>query len=142
MNILLKRTKKTPLSTIGDLSINGNPECVILEDTDRGLRSDMTLESIKAIKIKGKTCIPSGRYEIVITFSNRFQKPLPLILAVPGFEGIRIHPGNNPANTEGCLLPGTVPGENMVFNSRVAFLSLFNKIKAALNKEKVFITIE
>jgi len=142
MELLLKRSRKTPQSTIGDLFINDQPECVVCEDVDRGLRSDMPLEAIRSLKVHGKTAIPTGRYEVVITFSARFKKPLPLLLGVSGFEGIRIHPGNTAADTEGCLLPGTVPGENMVLNSRKAFGALFNKINFAIKKEKVFITIE
>lgn len=142
MELLLKRNKKTELSTIGDLFINGNPECVILEDIDRGLSQDMTIGSIKSIKVHGKTAIPKGRYEIAITYSNRFKKYLPLLMNVPGFEGIRIHPGNTAEHTEGCLLPGTVPGENQVLNSRVAFNALFAKLKSVEKKEKIFITIQ
>lgn len=142
MELNLNRTTKTEQSTIGELSVNGTFECFILEDVDRGLRQDMTLAQIQSMKIHSQTAIPVGRYEIAITFSNKFQKYLPLLLSVPGFEGIRIHPGNIPANTEGCLLPGTTKGENVVTESRKAFTQLFAKLKAVEKKEKIFITIQ
>lgn len=127
--------------TISHLFIGDKFECFILEDVDRGLKQFMPLADIKAKKVHAKTCIPEGRYEIEITYSNRFKKPLPLLLSVPGFEGIRIHPGNTAENTEGCLLPGTEVKGDSVINSRVAFAALFNKIQDALKTEKVFIII-
>lgn len=141
MELQLTRTERTEESTIGHLHISGVHECFILEDKDRGLKQDMELNTIKSLKVYGKTCIPSGRYEVAITFSNRFKKYLPLLLNVPGFEGIRIHPGNVAANTEGCLLPGDAKQINMVTNSRVAFNRLFSKMKAVEKKEKIFIEI-
>lgn len=92
MELLLKRKHRTDKSTIGELSINGNFECYILEDKDRGLDSSMTLAEIKAQKVYGATAIPAGRYRVAFTFSNRFQKYLPLLIDVPGYEGVRIHP--------------------------------------------------
>lgn len=142
MELLLIRSERTEQSTIGDLFINGEHECFVLEDTDRGLRQDMPLEEIKEIKIKGKTAIPSGKYEIVISFSNKFKKYLPLLLSVPGYEGVRIHSGNTAADTEGCPLTGESKGNNAVFNSKKAFTKLFNKMKAVEKKEKTFITIQ
>jgi len=142
MELVLKRTDRTEESTIGELSIDGTVECFILEDCDRGLRKDWTLDQIKLTKVYGKTAIPSGRYEIAITYSNRFKKYLPLLLSVPGFEGIRIHPGNRATDSEGCLLPGLTKGTNVVSQSRDAFTSLFNKLKAAEKREKIFITIQ
>jgi len=141
MELELVRKTRSNKSTIGEISINGNPECYILEDKDRGLRKDMTLSELVSKKIHGQTAIPEGRYEIAITFSNRFKKMLPLLLDVPAFAGIRIHAGNTAADTEGCLLPGKNKGTDTVSSSRVAFMSLFDKLKTATQKEKVFITI-
>lgn len=142
MELVLKRTDKTEESTIGELSIDGTVECFILEDKDRGLMQDWPLQAIKEAKVYGKTAIPAGRYEIAVTYSNRFKKYLPLLLSVPGFEGIRIHPGNRAVHTEGCLLPGLTKGTNVVNQSRDAFTALFNKIKTATKREKVFIEIK
>jgi len=141
MELELARTVKTNNSTIGELKINGVFECFILEDRDRGLKQSMTISELTELKVRTRTAIPSGRYEIVISFSQRFQKMLPLLLNVPAFEGIRIHPGNTDADTEGCLLPGKNKASDMVTNSRVAFKTLFEKIQAAMQREKLFITI-
>lgn len=71
-----------------------------LEDEDR------FLETGEREKVHGKTAIPRGRYKVTVTFSNRFQKLMPLVHDVPGFDGVRIHGGNSEANTEGCPLLG------------------------------------
>lgn len=130
MNLELVRRDFTDKSTVGDLLVNHNFECYTLEDCVR-----------EGPKVPGQTAIPPGRYEVVITFSNRFQRPLPLLMAVPGFEGIRIHPGNTDQDTEGCILVGKVKSPNFVGQSRLAFAALFSKLKSAAKREKVFIAI-
>ena len=142
MELELTRSVKTNKSTIGELTVNGVFECFILEDKDRGLRKNMPISELIVMKIKTRTAIPTGRYEIVVSFSDKFQKMLPLLLDVPAFAGIRIHPGNTDANTEGCLLPGKTKSPDMIGSSRVAFTALFDKIKAALQREKIFITVK
>jgi hypothetical protein len=117
-----------------------------LEDTDRGLSSDMPIDKIRETKVYGKTAIPRGRYQIVITHSARFKRLLPILVGVPGFSGIRIHPGNRHNNTEGCLLPGKAYGQEdgdyIVMQSRTASDSLQNLIAAAIGRgEKVFVEI-
>jgi|SRR3990167_3362637 len=72
-----------------------------LEDQDRRLE-------VGGEKVNGETAIPRGRYRVSITFSNRFQRPMPLVHDVPGFTGVRIHGGNTEANTEGCPLLGAI----------------------------------
>jgi hypothetical protein len=128
--LLLDRKWFTDQSTIGELFINGKFECFTLEDT------------VRQIKIATKTAIPQGRYQIIINFSNRFQKPMPLLVEVPGFEGIRIHAGNTAADTEGCLLVGQNMGQNSVGNSRAAFAALMPKLERACVVGKVWIDIE
>ena len=141
MELVLVRSTKTEQSTISELYVNGAYECFILEDVDRGLTHAMPLSEIQAKKVHGKTAIPIGRYEIAITFSNRFKKYLPLLLSVPGYDGIRIHPGNTAVDTEGCLLPGDTRNPDMVLNSKKAFTALFDKLQTASGKEKIFIDI-
>ena len=142
MEITLNRILRTEKSTIGEIKVNGEHECWSLEDRDRGLTQNTDKLQISAIKVHGKTAIPTGRYQVVITFSNRFKKPLPLLLNVPGFEGIRIHPGNTEADSSGCILTGTSYDTDRVNNSRVAFYDLFEKIETAAKTEKIYITIQ
>jgi hypothetical protein len=142
MELVLTRKFPTKNSCIGELTENGVHRCWILEDVDRGLDYNMPLEEIKALKVYGQTAIPTGRYEIVITFSNRFKKPLPLLLNVPGYAGVRVHSGNRASDSDGCLLTGTEYGVDEVLNSRAAFVPLASAIELAIQQEKVFITIQ
>jgi len=131
MELCLTRFMFTDKSTIGKLSIDGVEECYTLEDP------------VRDKKIKHETAIPAGIYEIIITWSPRFKVFLPLLLDVEGFSGIRIHPGNYPRDTSGCILVGTSAGTNIVKTSRKAFDKLFDKIEEALyrKQESCFIRI-
>ena len=143
MLITLDRAWKRKGYTISRLYINGELFCNALEDEDRGLRQDMTIEEIKKRKVYGVTAIPSGSYECVNTYSNRFKKNLPLLKDVPGFEGIRIHSGNTAKDTEGCILVGRNTQKGMVTESRVWTDKLIKLMKAAWDrKETVTVMIE
>jgi hypothetical protein len=74
MEIKLKRIARRDTYTIGKLYINDKYECDTIEDKDRGLSKDMSLEEIKSIKVYAKTAIPTGRYQIVWTYSAKFKK--------------------------------------------------------------------
>ena len=142
MELKLIRKYRCSNYCIDKLYINDKYFSDILEDPDRGLTDIMSLEEIKKIKIKGNTCIPYGTYNITITYSPRFKKNLPLLNNVKGFDGIRIHSGNKPQDTEGCLLPGFNKVKGQVIDSRVTTDKLIAQIQQALNKgEKVTITI-
>lgn len=129
MEIRVERTEQSADSTIGELSVDGQFECYTLEDI------------VRPVKIKGKTAISAGRYEVIINQSQRFGRLLPLLLNVPDFEGVRIHPGNTAADTEGCILVGDTKSEGSVGQSKVAFARLFDKLEAASHTEKIFIDI-
>ena len=96
MELRLERKYRNNNYCIDKLYINGKYFSDALEDPDRGLTDNMSLEEIKKIKIKGNTCIPYGTYNVTITYSPRFKRNLPLINNVKGFEGIRVHNGNTP----------------------------------------------
>lgn len=125
--------------TLGRLSINGHFHCYTCEDVVRPAGEP---------KVRGSTAIPAGRYRVIVNRSPRFSKiagrdvRLPLLLSVPGFEGIRIHTGNTAADTEGCILPGLSYREDRVVQSGEAFARLLLDIDAALDTgEQVWIEI-
>lgn len=118
MKIELHRKWRKKGYSIGILYIDGQRICETLEDQDRGLSEDMSLSEIKRIKVKGETAIPLGCYQVAWSYSPRFKKNLPLLIGVPGFEGIRIHSGNKAKDTEGCILGGRNTEVGTVTNSR------------------------
>lgn len=142
MELKLIRKYRCNNYCIDKLYINGTYFSDALEDPDRGLTDSMSLEEIKKIKIKGNTCIPYGTYNITITYSPRFKKNLPLLNNVKGFEGIRVHAGNIPQDTEGCLLLGFNKVKGQVIDSRNTVNKFIDIVQKTLNKgEKVTITI-
>lgn len=118
----LKRLWLTETSTVGQLLVDGIHQCYVLEDRYRPPPEP---------KVFGQTCIPNGRYLVEITESPKFGRRLPLVHGVPGFTGIRIHPGNRAVDTDGCLLPGLTRGADVVFDSARAFDELFAKLERA-----------
>lgn len=80
----------------------------------------MPLKEIEAIKVYGNTCIPYGRYKVILSMSQRMKRILPLILDVPGYSGIRMHKGNRPKDTLGCTIFGYEKGIDTVYQSTKA----------------------
>lgn len=140
MEILVKRKWKTEKSTIGELYIDGKFECYTLEDKDRGLDQSQDETSIAKIKVYGETAIPKGRYQVILSMSNRLKKVLPEILNVKGFQGIRIHSGNIPGDSLGCILLGRKKGDNIVTESKLAMTPFQEKLSKS--KDKIYLTIE
>ncbi len=143
MELIVDREVRTRNTTSGILYVDGKFECFTLEDVDRGLKSTMPKADIAKAKVYGETAIPEGRYQVTITHSPKFRKPMPLLNGIPCYEAVRIHPGNTKADTLGCILVGQKRGIDYIGNSRHAFDILFQKISKAINSgEKVFITIK
>lgn len=128
MKLLLRRIAKRDTYTIGRLYIDGKYFCDTLEDTDRNLTSEMDEDYIKEQKVYGKTAIPSGVYQVEITYSPKFRRNMPLVKDVKGFSGIRIHSGNTDEDTEGCILVGKNTKVGMVTDSRKTYNALFSRL--------------
>ena len=121
MLIEVKRFDFKDTYTTGRMYINNLYFCYTLEDVVR-----------EGEKVNGQTAIPIGTYDVIIDDSTRFGRPMPHILNVPNFTGVRIHSGNTSKDTEGCILLGhTYAGKDFIGNSKSAFDVFFEKLKEA-----------
>ena len=108
MNIFQRRLFQTAEETISILYLDGRFACWILEDQYR------------AVKVKGDTRIPAGKYKLELRKvggqHKRYKKKSPQmhrgmihLLDVPNFKYIQFHIGNDDKDTAGCLLCGIYP---------------------------------
>src|SRR5690349_2536400 len=115
MRLIVVRQDFSSTCVIGELLIDGQHFCWTLEPADP---------------------IPLGSYDVAIRWSDKFNRLMPHVEAVPGHVGIEIHWGNWPQDTEGCLLVGEFkkPEIDFIGNSHVTFTSLFGKLQDAREK--------
>lgn len=140
MELTLLREPSTETATVGRLYLEGEPFCWTLEDPVRADPDPSTPQN--EAKLPGRTAIPAGRYQVILTISPRFKRELPLLLEVPGFSGVRIHAGNRAEDTEGCILPGYSRGPDFVGRSREAEAALIYRITGARTRgDAVFLTV-
>lgn len=146
--LLLARRWFNDRTTIGELYVDGEYQCYSLEDVVRPA----------GVKVPGKTAIPPGLYRVTLDFSPKFspkrfaylsqymperlrqrkwrsasQVLIPRLLAVPRYDQVRIHWGNDEDDTEGCILTGTTKdlAAQSVGASRDAFEALMDKLEPA-----------
>lgn len=141
LHLFLDRHFKGPKYTIGKLYVDGEFFCDTMEDVDRGLTADMTESEIASKKVYGKTAIPRGTYSVTLNvkspkYSQRAQYSfcdgfLPRLVGVPGFDGILIHIGNYPEDTDGCILVGRNKVVGAVMQSTETFKKLYSLLKSA-----------
>ena len=142
MNLTLRRTKLKTELTNGQLYIeerNGNGVledvffCFTLEDK---VREEYGVP-VEKWKVHGETAIPKGIYEVTLEDSPKFGPETITLNNVPGFDYIRIHSGNSPTDTEGCIIVGfkldhrglIIPG-----TTRPAVAELKRRIRMASDK--------
>jgi hypothetical protein len=139
MKLLLQREPSVNEATLGKLYIDGSFTCDVLEDEMREVHGVPVAEW----KVKSKTAIPAGTYQIVAEESPRFGPNTLTLVGVEGYLYIRIHAGNDSGDTDGCLLPGTRNSNCTVSNSRLMLAALKMRILPVLQAgEVVTITIE
>jgi len=142
MEIKVERTWKRKGYAGGNMFINDKWFCFTIEDEDRGMTSNMSMAELKRIKKYGITAIPTGRYEVIINFSNRFKQYMPLLLNVPNYEGVRIHVANSAKDVEGCIGIAMESSEDgFAGNSRAAYTKFMAELRKVEKKEKIWITI-
>ena len=139
MRLTLIRIANRPTYCIGKLYIDGVYFCDTIEDTDRGLDDQMKESEILKKKVKGQTAIPTGTYPLLITWSPKYQRLMPLVDNVKGYSGIRIHSGNTAKDTEGCLIVGKNKEVGKVLESRVTYNKLFKILDST--SERIIIDI-
>ena len=131
--LTLTRIAKRTDYTIGRLEDeNGVKICDTLEPTWRDFKGG-------ELKVPRKSAVPEGTYQVVVTKSKKFGKYLPLLVGVPGFEGVRIHSGNTVNDTEGCILVGQNLIKGKVLLSRLTLEKLMRLIE---NEKRIFLTIK
>lgn len=136
MELCLFRYRLGTDYTLGKLIIADTFMCYTMEDPDRDLEKG-------GIKFPGNTAIPKGRYQVVIDWSDKFSRLSIHLLNVPQFEGIRIHAGNSPEDTDGCILVGLeIRGDRLVQSVAALKVVSCHILSALLRKEEVFITVE
>jgi hypothetical protein len=142
MNLrVIREPTRADGTTLGVLFKDGVFFGFTLEDAVR----EVAGQPVESWKVKGETAIPQGRYRVVVTPSVRFHRPLPLLLDVPGFDGIRIHPLNTSAETEGCIGVGFDRDDRhgTILRSAVACEALQAYIDGALAQQQpVWIQVE
>ena len=153
MKIKVERKWPKATYTIGRLYIDGIYYCNTLEDRDRGLKQTDPLLYIQQRKIAGETAIPKGTYEVAMNvtspkyagvawYYNFCRGKMPRLKAVPGFDGILIHPGTNALDTKGCILVGKNTKVGQLTESRATFQQIYKLMKeAADHGEKITIEI-
>ena len=141
MNLTLKRLNLTPNYTEGELYVNGVYFCKTLEDTNRDLNKNGQFDNNEK-KVYGETCIPYGKYKVILSYSPKFKRELPEILEVPDFQGIRIHRGNKISDTLGCVLCGATVKNGYLSNSTPYEIKLVELFKQAKSRnEESFLEI-
>lgn len=127
--LTLKRIILDSEKTVGELWYKEEFICFTLEDP------------VREIKIKHKTAIPCGIYQVIINYSPKFKQNMPLLLNVPNFKGIRIHKGNLVSDSSGCPLVGMYLIDNKIYHSTIAYTKVFRLIQQLLKKGDLYIDV-
>lgn len=100
-----------------------------------------------------KVIIPDGEYLVRLSLSPTFSKKYPYtvnlggkvpeIIGISGHFGLRIHVGNYPSDTKGCILIGEQGTDCSVINSSLAYRKFCANLSLLMNDNpNVFFTIK
>jgi hypothetical protein len=121
MTLILQRGKSTADGTFGILLLPSGETFI-------------SLELPYNLNIHNSSSIPQGTYEVIRSFSPKFEKKTYILIGVPGRDSIRIHSANVCTELRGCISLGiklgVLNGKKAVLMSRQAleqFESLMDK---------------
>lgn len=122
MNLEVRRQTLSNHSTIGQLFVDGELQCVTLEPV-----------TLPAGDTRKPRATQPGIFPLTIRWSDKFQKHVPHVENVPNFVAIEIHWGNSPKDTDGCTLVGCAAGPNpdWISQSVMAWTQLMAKLLGA-----------
>lgn len=100
-----------------------------------------------------KVIIPDGEYLLRLSFSPTFSKKYPYtvnlggkvpeVIGIAGHSGLRIHVGNYPSDTKGCILIGEQGTDCSVINSSLAYRRFCANLSyLMIDNPNVFFTIK
>ena len=130
MELQVLRKDSTNISTIGCFFVGNSFLCYTLE-----------LPWGDGANVHKVNCILPGTYQVIEDYSPHFKQNMPHILNVPGRDEIRIHFGNYPRDTEGCVLLGLSKGQDFIGQSISAFANFMSILTNALKTDTVNITL-
>ncbi len=150
MEFLLERTEKNESYTVGRLSLLNRIDDEYLAGEDKDFLYDTLEPPVRHIDPKGRyiltkpTAIPEGRYAVVITYSRKHDKWLPLLLWVDRFQDVRIQAGKTVADIEGGnIIIGMYRGDGRIVNAPNSVWNLKDMMVQAKHRgEPIFITIK
>lgn len=126
MEFLLERTDKNQHYTIGCLSIVRRVDDAYLAGEEKEFICDTLEPPIKQlganphVRHRYKAALKTGRYPVVITYSQRHGKWLPLVVGVPKMmsKDVRLVSGNTVEDIEVGLIPGAYHGDGRMLDSQ------------------------
>ena len=150
MELLLERTEKNENYTVGRLSLLNRIDDEYLAGEDKDFLYDTLEPPVRHIDPKGRyiltkpTAIPEGRYAVVITYSRKHDKWLPLLLWVDRFQDVRIQAGKTVADIEGGnIIIGMYRGDGRIVNAPNSVWNLKDMMVQAKHRgDPIFITIK
>ena len=110
LQLKVERFQASDKSMIGKLYLNGRYLCYTLEEAWRN-------------NARGNSCVPAGTYNAYLRYTStkKNREWCFELTDVPGRTAIQFHIGNDPGDTEGCILLGTSFSTDFVGNSTAAY---------------------
>ena len=108
----LRRQAPAHGGILGELFLNGTRICYTMERVG--------------------VAIPADSYQVLLNVSPKFRKLMPQLVGphVPASWGVRIHTGNEPDDSDACVLVGLakMPNGAKIYKSVEAFELLMSKL--------------